>query len=220
MPKKLITIEYFTDMLCVWAWVAQPRINELKQQWGNDLSIHYRYMDVFGDVNHHMKARWATRGGLSAFSEHVRLTVKKFPELSANKELWQKNSPRTSANSHLILKALQAIHGSAAAEEMAYKIRRAFFIDNLDISQLNTLFALVEKAGFDTLEIKNAIEDGSALADLMQDYQRARELNLKGSPSYVMNEERQILYGNVGYRVLHANVEELMRSPQNEASWC
>jgi hypothetical protein len=35
-----------------------------------------------------------------------------------------------------------------------------------------------------------------------------------------MNQGRQILYGHVGYRVLNANIEELLSHPENKASWC
>jgi hypothetical protein len=35
-----------------------------------------------------------------------------------------------------------------------------------------------------------------------------------------MNNGRQILYGNVGYRVLRANAAELLNQPSDEASWC
>jgi hypothetical protein len=42
-----------------------------------------------------------------------------------------------------------------------------------------------------------------------------------GSPSLVLNEERQKLYGNVGFRVMQANIQELIRTPHaDEASWC
>ncbi len=36
-----------------------------------------------------------------------------------------------------------------------------------------------------------------------------------------MNHGRQKLFGNVGYRLLEANVEELLRGASpSEASWC
>jgi CubicO group peptidase (beta-lactamase class C family) len=43
---------------------------------------------------------------------------------------------------------------------------------------------------------------------------------VRGSPTWVLNEGRQVIYGNVGYRVLNANVEELINRPIEEASWC
>ncbi len=36
-----------------------------------------------------------------------------------------------------------------------------------------------------------------------------------------MNAGRQILYGNVGYRLIEANLNELLRAPNSDdASWC
>jgi predicted DsbA family dithiol-disulfide isomerase len=29
--KKPLVIDYYSDILCVWAWIAQRRIEELKQ---------------------------------------------------------------------------------------------------------------------------------------------------------------------------------------------
>ena len=54
----------------------------------------------------------------------------------------------------------------------------------------------------------------------MSDYEDTKELRLKGSPSLVMNNGRQVLYGNVGYRILNANIRELLERPVSEASWC
>ena len=49
----------------------------------------------------------------------------------------------------------------------------------------------------------------------------ADALGLQGSPSFVLNDGRQKLYGNVGYRVIEANIEELLRAPSaDQASWC
>ena len=46
-------------------------------------------------------------------------------------------------------------------------------------------------------------------------------MNIQGSPSFVLNEGRQKLYGNVGYRILEANIHELLRAqPADQASWC
>ena len=46
-------------------------------------------------------------------------------------------------------------------------------------------------------------------------------MGIQGSPSFVLNEGRQKLFGNVGFRILDANIQELLRAPQTEqASWC
>jgi len=64
------------------------------------------------------------------------------------------------------------------------------------------------------------IVDGTAMAALMRSYQEAKASGLKGSPTYIIDNGRQTLYGNVGYRVLLANIEEQLNKPTSEASWC
>jgi hypothetical protein len=46
-------------------------------------------------------------------------------------------------------------------------------------------------------------------------------MGIEGSPSFVLNEGRQKLFGNVGFGILDANIQELLCSPQTgQASWC
>ncbi len=84
-------------------------------------------------------------------------------------------------------------------------------------------YALYQTVAFppdDSIKLKKNYEDGSAMAALMHDYQKSKQYSIKGSPSYVMDGGRQTLYGNVGYRVLLANTEELLKNPVDVASWC
>jgi hypothetical protein len=44
---------------------------------------------------------------------------------------------------------------------------------------------------------------------------------VKGSPTLILNQGRQKLYFNVGYRLIEANIQELLRQPNpDHASWC
>jgi len=46
-------------------------------------------------------------------------------------------------------------------------------------------------------------------------------MRIEGSPSFVLNEGRQKLYGNVGFRIIEANIQELLRAPgTDQVSWC
>ena len=55
----------------------------------------------------------------------------------------------------------------------------------------------------------------------IEDVELKEAHKIEGSPTYYLNEGRQKLYGNVGYRILEANVLELMQNETSElASWC
>jgi hypothetical protein len=44
-------------------------------------------------------------------------------------------------------------------------------------------------------------------------------MRMEASPNFVLNEGRQKLYGNIGFRSIEANIQELLRAPRaNEAS--
>ncbi|WNC71515.1 DsbA family protein [Thalassotalea psychrophila] len=218
--KSPLIIDYYTDILCVWAWIAQRRVDELNNQLGDRIEIRYHYMDIFGDVHNKINTQWQEKGRFEGFAKHVINAASDYENAPVNTEIWQHSKPTTSATSHQYLKAVELAYDRNKSIEIALKFRQAFFIDGLDISDINVLNTLLEQAGLDIEIIHNTISDGSALAALMNNYQTAKQLSLKGSPSYIIDNGRQTLFGNVGYRVLLANVEERLKRPSNEASWC
>lgn len=219
MPATL-TIDYYSDILCVWAWIAQRRIQELELEMGQKIELQHHYVDIFGDVPTKMATQWKDKGGYQGFSEHVKASVNGFDEAEVSSRIWSEVKPTTSANAHLVVKAVELAHGKSIAKNIALRIRSSFFLDALDISNMAVLYDLVAKEGLSKTKVALHIQDGSAIAALMHDYQFSKKQGVKGSPSYVMDGGRQTLYGNVGYRVILANIEELLNSPKDEASWC
>jgi predicted DsbA family dithiol-disulfide isomerase len=102
-----------------------------------------------------------------------------------------------------------------------WAFRCAFFRDNRDIARWDVQCEIAEALGVDIGAIEDSIQSGSAFARLAADYQDADKMRIEGSPSFVLDEGRQKLYGNVGFRLLEANIQELLRVPRSdEASWC
>lgn len=213
-----LVVDYYSDVLCVWAWIAQRRIDELTQQLGNKIDIKHHYLDVFGDAVNKIPTQWHDRGGYEGFSAHVIESASAYEYAQINTEIWSKIRPTSSANPHLVLKAVELSYSRQHSIELALKCRQVFFVDAQDISNIDILFVLIEQAGLDCEKVNKAIVNGSAMAALMGNYQQAKTLGLKGSPSYIIDNGRQILYGNVGYRVLLANIEALLNKLKSEAS--
>lgn len=217
---QTLVIDYYSDVLCVWAWIAQRRIDELNKKFGDKIQFNYYYVDIFGDVATKMETQWAAKGGYDDFEAHVKHSCDDHDSVVINPKVWNTIKPTTSANTHLVLKAIELNFGQSAGIDMALAIRKGFFESAIDISNLECLYQLIESSGFDMQLVKASVNSGHAIAALMSDYQQAKKNSIKGSPSYVIDGGRQTLYGNVGYRVLSANIEELLKNPANEASWC
>lgn len=215
-----IYIDYYTDVLCIWALIAQPRLEELHSQWGSRVVIRHRYVDIFGDAHGKIARQWGEDDGFQMFAEHVAKSVAPFDQLAVHPDIWVGVRPRSSLSAHMVLKAVELVAGAAFVEPAARRIRHAFFTEARDISDMSLLLEIVLARGIDVQPLQVALRDGSALAALSDDQHSATALGVRGSPTWVLNEGRQVLYGNVGYRILHANIEELAKHPGAEASWC
>jgi len=216
-----VKISYFTDALCVWAYVSQVRIDELKANFKNAVELDSRYFQVFGNVANKMDTAWKERGGLPAYRRHVREIVDKFGHV----KLHEREVPKSAMPAHLFLCAVRHLESSSrcapgSSDRAAWAFRDAFFRHGRDISQGKVLFEIAESIGLPAAEIKDAIATGSAHAALAADLELARSQSIAASPTLLFNEGRQRLTGNVGYRIIEANIRELLEHAPGQLSWC
>lgn len=222
-----VRIQHFSDVLCVWAYVSQIRIDELKQQFGDQVEMDYHFVHVFGHAHQKLDVQWAQRGGPAAYGSHVREIVGKFGHVVVHDEIWLRDAPRSSLPAHLFLCAIKLLevqqpdaNGNTAFERAAWAVREAFFRDLVDVSLLSELLAIAEELQLPVGKIQASLDNGAAHARLSQDINSARDQSVRASPTLLFNEGRQVLTGNVGYRVIEANVRELLRVPADRSSWC
>ena len=85
--------------------------------------------------------------------------------------------------------------GQSIVEDLIWRGRCSFFRDALNIDKLSVLMGLAEEMNL-------------------------LVTRLEGSPSFILNEGRQKLFGNVGYRIIEDNAAELLEHQGDQASWC
>ncbi|MGA0604221.1 DsbA family oxidoreductase [Caulobacter sp. KR2-114] len=221
-----VPITYFSDVLCIWAFIAQRRVDEAKATFDGQVAFEPRFCAVFGDTARKIAAQWGARGGYDGFNAHLLQAAAAFPEAPVNPAIWRDVRPASSTGPHLFLKAAQLAErdgaiAPGAAERATWALRRAFFEDARDIARWDVQCEAGRAAGVDPSAVESLIHDGRAFAALATDYQDAAAMSIAGSPTFVLNDGRQKLYGNVGYRILEANIQELLREPHpDQASWC
>ncbi len=222
---EMVRITHFSDVLCVWAYVSQIRCDELVAQFHDRVSIDYRYMQVFGSVRAKMTALWSERGGIQGYAAHVHEVASGFEHVSIHPEVWLKTTPESSMPCHLFLCAVRELEVRGNVDpgtqtRAAWAVREAFFTECADISVRPVLLGVGERTGIPAARVEALLDAGIAHAALSADLADAREHTVRASPTLMLDEDRQRLTGNVGYRVIEANVRELLEKPTGQQSWC
>ena len=225
--EQPVEIDYFSDVLCIWAYVSERRVEELVDQFGDKVAIRLRVCSVFPDALTKLQTRWASKGGLDGYADHVHEVAEAYPHIKLNKDVWRTVRPTSSAGAHLLLKALQlesgakAVPGSdylkAPATRFAAALRHAFFAEARDISDCTVLSEILIEQSLDPALVTSSTQLLNAASALSQDLDDASARGVSGSPTFLMNHDRQRLFGNV-LRQRHWQFGQT-RTPQN-FSWC
>jgi predicted DsbA family dithiol-disulfide isomerase len=164
----------------------------------------------------------------------VRKVAEGFPHVSVSERVWSEVAPTTSSTAHEVLCAVRLLTnegvvdsarrddlaGRTLFEEATWQIRSAFFEKARDISDREVLLDVLAQVGMPTNALEAKLKSGEAMAEVCRDIELRDEHKIDGSPTSDLNQGRQKLYGNVGYRVVSANLRELLEQPGQQASWC
>ena len=232
----MITIDYFSDLLCIWAYGGQIRLETLQRAFPGQLVVRQRFLPLFADTETRIGEGWRDQGGFDGFGRHMQEVCGQWDHTHLAKGLWTRCRPKTCVTAHAFLKAVALSLGldeqqtraddpiRSQFDALVNGVREAFFEQARDIGQMKVLREVLDESGLqmDVGEVMAQIDNGAAYAALHRDQELAKGYGVLGSPTFVFNEGRQLLYGNVGYRIIEANVQELLttRSVSGEPIWC
>lgn len=134
-----VQIDYYSDILSIWAWIAQRRQDELVRHFGDGVELKYRYVNVFGNTAVQIGAKWAERGGFEGFGRHVIDAAAAYEHAPVVTDIWQEVRPLSSTPAHTVLKAVEMCHSSAVAETFARRLRECFFAGPADVGRADLL---------------------------------------------------------------------------------
>jgi predicted DsbA family dithiol-disulfide isomerase len=216
----------FTDVLCGLCYAADARFEQLKADFGEQVELSFHFVSVYGDVRRRIDGRGMSD---SAYAAMIRDGLGRYDHVEGHPELFERFVPRSSVPAHLYLRAVKLLEdqgviavgdGPTPFERLMWALRLAFFRDLRDISRRDVLDDVAGRIEIPIAEVARVIDDGSAFAELAHDGELQRKHNVTMTPTLVLNDGRQLLNGNVGYRVIEANIRELLSDRVAAKSWC
>lgn len=220
-----VTFGYWSDPLCIWAFVAQPKLDRILSEFGTRLLVDYRIVPVFGSVRWRFTdGPWA-KEGLVGREAATRRIAEQAGRTDVTGECWRRAMPATSWAPAAAIKAVFAmeVHGESNADSGArYQraLRERFFVAEENVAQREVQLSLAEAVGIARAPLERRLDDGSALAAVWEDHMEKERLKIQGSPTYVFDGGRAMLYGNFEYCMLESTVDELLRGADPGRSAC
>ncbi|MDX2505415.1 MAG: DsbA family protein [Gammaproteobacteria bacterium] len=225
----ILTIDYYSDVLCIWAYAAKIKIDEMKKQFADQISINYRYSPQFVDMHTMLNNNWADKGGLQGYNKMMHKLNEMFPYVEVHPEIGLKNLPHSSASCHQFLKAIDLLEQreeiksddvqNTLLEQADWLIRLGYFRDAQDVSHQSVLMSIAEQLKLPAAPLETLLTNGEAMAAMASCTTDDKQKLIEGSPTFVLNEGRQRLYGNIGYHIIDANIRALLEEPEDKPGW-
>jgi predicted DsbA family dithiol-disulfide isomerase len=220
-----IAFSYWSDPLCIWAFVAQDKLDRILADFGGCLEVEYRIVPVFGSLPWRFtEGPWAETG-VDGRVQATRDIARQHGCDGVTGECWKVDMPASSWPAGAAAKAVLQLQrqGRTSADAGARYLRRlreAFFVENRNVARRSVQLELAESLDVPRALLQEMLDDGSAWAALWEDHDARERLKIQGSPTYLFEGGRARLYGNFSYGILRATVEELVRGVGPGASAC
>lgn len=210
-----IPVAYWSDPLCIWAFVAQPRLEAVLSRHGVRLALEHHIVPVFGSVPQRFRhGAWA-REGPEGRAAATRRVARMHGREDISGDVWTDDAPASSWSSAAAVKAVGLLEAQEQARPGAMAdyllgMRQAFFVRNRNVSRRGEQLALAEAAGLDVTALEAALDDGRGAAALFEDHALRDAQHIVGSPTWVFDGGRAKLYGNFAEDLLHETVRTLV----------
>ena len=220
-----VEFSYWSDPLCVWALVAQEKLDRVLSDLGSQLLVDYRIVPVFGSIPWRFtRGPWAAEG-IAGRVAATRRIAERAGRTDVTGECWRTAQPASSWAPASAIKAVFAMEARAecpAGSGARYQrtLRERFFVADENIALRGVQLVVAEAQGLPRAPIERQLDDGTALAAVWEDHLEKERLKIQGSPTYVFDGGRAMLYGNFEYGMLRSTVEELVRGIHPGSSAC
>jgi len=174
--SKLIQIDVFTDYVWPWCYLSTVSIEKLKANY--PVRIQWVHFPLHPDT---------PQAGKSLEELFAGRDIKPLKEqmIGLMKEAGLDYGQRTHTyNSRLAQELGKWADSQAGFEAIHDALYRAYFVDNVNIGDIDQLVGIASAVGLDAAQTRKVLENREFKEDVDQDWQRSREIGVTGVPTF------------------------------------
>ena len=188
LPEIQITV--FSDYICPFCYVGHHRLMRLKDEY--NLKINWCFLEIHPENS----AEGEPVTDLDYSSEFWDELMKKLKRVAEEENIpLAEHTFTTNSKDALLLAEASKQLGRETFYALHEKLFSAFFVDNRNIGNRNTLREIAKDCGIDDKFIETVWTDPKHQQRLLENFKQARKYQIKSVPSFVFGE--RILTGVV-----------------------
>lgn len=202
----MIRLDYYTDALCSWCFVAEPTLRRLREMYGGRLEVRYRMFPLFEEVSEVMFHPL----GLWNIADRWRL-VSKRTGIAIDPRLWDEDPPRSAWPPCLAVKAAER-QNLRLADRFLGLLRVAALTHRRNISRPEVLLEYAEKAGLDRDRFLRDCDSPDRRREVEEDVAEAQRNGVDSRPWFILTNppgDRVVITGLRSYELFRQAVEAL-----------
>ncbi len=181
LPKPL-QITVYQDVLCAWCYLADVRLESLKQEFGDLIRWRVRPYPL------RLHDKRPTEKELRGLTEEVRRAQQEPEPLARllSTELWQGNdAPRSSIPALAALEAAR-LQSPTARTYLARAMQRAALEQGVNVTRTDVIFELANRVGLDMGPFSAAYHSEDTRKLILDEHELAASRGVRGVPTLVI----------------------------------
>jgi predicted DsbA family dithiol-disulfide isomerase len=179
----LVELTLFHDVLCSWCYLADARLEQLREEFGPSLRWSFKPYAL------RPENQLPDKKERSLLARHFRRIAKEREGKGVKADLWTGDDPPSSSLPPLVALEAALPQGHDLQHGLLIKMRRAAFLDGINIARRDVQLELAARAGLDVTRFLERLDDPDTEQSVVAAGEEAEALGIKGVPALVIGGE-------------------------------
>lgn len=194
-PIPTLDVEVWSDVVCPWCYIGKRRLEQALRELAGEIDVHvtYRAYQLDPSAPHGstmpVAEAYARKFGGSDKAQQL---IDRVTETAASDGLKFRLDIAQRANSllaHRLLWWADQPQSPVSQAAMKERLLHAYFIDGLNIGDVDTLASCAADVGFDRSTALDFLESGDGSAEVAAQIAEAGHLDITAVPTFVINRQ-------------------------------
>ena len=178
-----VEVVLFHDVLCAWSYVADQRLEQLRDELGPQLRWRYRGYPLRPEEKALDKRERKLLAG------HFRRAAREKEGAGVVADLWTSSDPPRSSLPPLVALEAALVQGEGAQRALLRSLRQSAFLRGVNIARRDVLVELAESASLDVGRFLRDLDDPRSLRAVEAGVDEAGLLGVRGVPALLIGDE-------------------------------